>query len=520
MSNVFSKVSGIRPGRSFFDLSHQVLFDCNAGELIPILCEEMVPGDMFKIENEVVVRLQPLVAPMLHEVDITIHYFFVPYRILWSGWESFITGGVDGADVSVLPRLQTSSTPIKGTLWDYFGWPLVKLDGMDRPLTFPHRAYYRIFNEYYRDESLQEPISDEITTVANGGALQKRSWRKDYFTSALPWQQRGTAPALPVSGSTSAIWPDTDFSANGSTGAISNFVLRNGTDPKAYLENGGGTGIEAEAAVNLKNLFNHNTVSLASATSVNISELRLSVQIQKWMERNARAGVRYTEFLREHFGEAPRDDRLQRPEYIGGSKQPLIVSEVLKTSQDGTRPQGNLAGHGLSAAANRIAKYHAQEYGLVMGLMSIMPRAVYNSQGFDRQWLRRSKFDFYFPEFAHLSEQAIEREEIFATTVEADNRTIWGYQGRYDEMRVKRSRTARNMRDTLSYWSMARNFASAPALNTAFIQCDGSSDPTNNPLTKVFAVPTEPGYIVHIGNKVVASRPLPIASNPGMMDHF
>lgn len=512
MPNVFSKVSGLRPGRSFFDLSHQVLFDCNAGELIPIMCDEMVPGDMFRIENEVVVRLQPLVAPMLHEVDITVHYFFVPYRLIWSAWESFISGGVDGSDSSVLPRWVPGGVPTKGSLWDYLGFPLVNTTGQDCPLLFPFRAYNLIWNEFYRDETLQTPLN--VGSLSGYGTIQKRSWRKDYFTSALPWQQRGTAPALPVSGTTSAIWPDGDFVVGAPASAQEVRLGGNAGDTKIY------TPTDDDARVNLKNLFNHNTVSLASATSVNISELRLSVQIQKWMERNSRAGVRYTELLREHFGVAPRDDRLQRPEYIGGSKQPLIVSEVLKTSQDGTRPQGNLAGHGLSAAANRVAKYHALEYGLVMGIMSIMPRAVYNSQGFDRQWLRRSKFDFYFPEFAHLSEQAIEREEIFASGVEADNRDIWGYQGRYDEMRVKRSRTARNMRDTLSYWAMARNFSSTPALNSAFIQCDGSSDPTNNPLTKVFAVPSEPGYIVHIGNKVMASRPLPIASNPGMMDHF
>lgn len=516
MSNVFSQVSGLKPGRSVFDLSHQVLFDANAGELIPVLCEEMVPGDLFKISNECVVRLQPLVSPMLCEVDITVHYFFVPYRIMWDGWEAFITGGLDGQDVSVLPRWSPGGVPAKGTLWDMLGFPLVNLTASDRPLSFPFAAYESICNEYYQDETLQSATDFKTLMASSVGSavyLRRRAWRKDYFTSALPWQQRGTAPALPVSGTTSAVWPDGDFVNLGASSQRSVMIDPDAGDAKL------GTYNDTER-VNLKNLFNHNTVSLASATSVNIAELRLSVQIQKWMERNARAGVRYTEFLREHYGVSPRDDRLQRPEYIGGSKQPLIVSEVLKTSSDGTTPQGTLAGHGISAAANSVSKYHAQEFGIVMGILSIMPRAMYNSQGIDRQWLRRSKFDYYFPEFAHLSEQAIEREEIFATTVEADNRTIWGYQGRYDEMRVKRSRTARNIRDTLSYWGMARSFASAPTLSESFIACDGSSDPTNNPLTKVFAAPSQPGYVVHFGNVIIASRPMPIASNPGLMDHF
>lgn len=512
MNSPFQKVSGLRPGRSVFDLSHEVLFDCFAGDLIPVLAEEMVPGDVFKIANEVVVRLQPLVAPILHEVDITVHYFFVPYRLLWSGWESFITGGVAGDDASVIPRITYAGAPAKGTLYDYLGFPLLDLGAvaLECPLRFPFDAYFKIYNEYYRDESLSSEVT--IGSYNASVALKQRAWRKDYFTSALPWQQRGTAPALPVSGTTQAIWPDTDFVYSAAPAGPNYFdVNGNAGNVKGYVNN-------ANARVNLRDLFNHNTVSLASATSVNISELRLSVQIQKWMERNARAGVRYTEFLKEHFGVAPRDERLQRPEYLGGSKQPLIVSEVLKTSQDGSRPQGNLAGHGLSASAARICKYHAQEYGIVMGIMSIVPRAVYNSQGIDRQWLRRSRFDFYFPEFAHLSEQAIEREEIYASA--AGNRTIFGYQGRYDEMRVKRSKVARNMRDTLSYWAMARNFATAPALNDSFITVDGKTDPTNNPLTKVFAVPSEPGYIVHFGNKIIASRPLPVASNPGLMDHF
>ena len=520
MSNQFDFVSGLRPGRSVFDLSHEVLFDTDAGKLIPVLCEEMVPGDLFKVSNEIVVRLQPLVSPMLHAVDITVHYFFVPYRLLWDKWETFITGGVDGHDATAIPRWIPGVLPYKGCLWDYFGYPLVQTTGLDCPIVFPLRAYFSIWNEYYRDETLQTAV--DISTLSTGvGTVKKRCWRKDYFTSALPWQQRGTAPALPVSGTTSAVWPDADFAPHAISSPYGYVGVQNtNADTHLYNATASGTAGDAQGADNLRDLFNHNTVDLSSATSVNISDLRLSVQIQKWLERNARAGVRYTEFLREHFAVSPRDDRLQRPEYIGGCKQPIIISEVLKTSEDGTNPQGNLAGHGLSAAANGICKYHAQEFGIMMGIMSIMPQAVYNSQGIDRMWLKRSRYDFYFPEFAHLSEQAIEREEIFATSVLADNRTIWGYQGRYDEMRVRRSRVACNLRDTLSYWCMARNFSVAPALNESFILCDGSTDPTNNPLCKVFAVPSEPGYVVHFGNKIIASRPMPIASNPGLMDHF
>lgn len=206
----------------------------------------------------------------------------------------------------------------------------------------------------------------------------------------------------------------------------------------------------------------------------------------------------------------PRDDRMQRPEYIGGAKYPVIVSEVLQTSAtDTTTPQGNLVGHGLGVGESYIAKYHAQEYGLIMGIMSVMPKPAYQ-QGINRQWLRRSKFDFYFPEFANLSEQAIEMVEVYAQGTEALNRKIYGYQGRYDEMRVKSSMVCGLMRTDLDTWHLGRRFAAEPALNSSMIECI--------PTKRVFAVVDEPGLIVNV-NKIRAIRPLPVQSNPGLMDH-
>lgn len=496
MNKIFERVKGLKPGRSYFDLSHPVMFDTYAGRLIPILCEEMVPGDYFQISNEVIVRLQPLVAPILHSISIKVHYFFVPYRLLWDLWELFITGGPDGQDDSVLPRW-TPDSILKGSLWDHLGFPLVIPTGLSRPLSFPLRAYKFIWNEFYRDENLQteEDITDDTVS-----SVKNVSWSKDYFTSALPWQQRGIAPAFPIQGYANTYFEDD----------LINEVLSYNlsADPVSDLTKAGGGNIGHEQAL---------LADLGNAVTFNISDVRLAAQTQKFLERNARHGVRYTEFLQAHYGVNPRDDRLQRPEYIGGSKQPIIISEVLKTSEDGDNPQGTMAGHGLSASMAKAASYHAKEFGLVMGLMSIVPDTVYNSQGFDRQWLRRDKLDFYFPEFAHLSEQAIEREEVYATNVEADNREVWGWQGRHDEMRFKRGKVAGNFRDTLNYWHMARTFSSAPALNDAFLQIDGT-DAGN--LARVFAVQNEPGYLVHFGNIIKASRPIPIASEPGLLDHF
>lgn len=499
-SKVFNRVGGARVGRSAFDLSYEKKLDCDMGQLIPIMCDEVVPGDVFKIGNEVVVRAQPMIAPILHEVNVYVHYFHVPYRILWDEFEDFITGGEDGDLTPSIPRWTPSAAAQveKHTLWDYFGFPVdVQPNANHSPLDFPRRAYYEIWNEYYRDENLQD---EEDGT---GYAVKNRAWEKDYFTSALPWQQRGQAPALPISGTTSAVWDSSLF--------VSSVTTAQSISTERGLVNGVMYSSDANARASWEAFMNDNEIDLSAATTFNVSDLRLAFQIQRWLERNARAGARYTEFIRSHFGVAPRDERLQRPEYIGGSKSPFIVSEVLQTSStDATTPQGNLAGHGISVDRNFCAKYRVKEYGLIIGIMSIMPRSAYQ-QGIDRQWLRRTKYDFFFPEFANLSEQAIEQAEIYLSGVEAENETIFGYQGRYDEMRVKRNIVCGNMRDTLDYWHLGRQFAAAPLLNSDFVTC--------TPSKRIFAEQTEPGLIVNILNRIKAIRPMPIMSDPGYIDH-
>lgn len=493
---MFESVRSLRPGRSVFNLSYEKLFTCDMGELIPVMCDEAVPGDVFEIGNQAMIRFQPMVAPMMHEVNAYVHYYFVPYRLLWSDWEDFVTGGRLGTDASVLPRWNPANTAV-GSLWDYLGFPtgIVPTDAL--PLDFVRSGYNFIYNEYYRDQNLiaEIPLTNE--------AIKLRAWEKDYFTSALPWQQRGTAPALPISGTSSAVWTTVNITDPGGTQVsprVSSSLV--GENRFGYTP---GT-----ANNNLLGALNSNTVDLGAATTFNVSDLRLAFQIQKWLERNARAGARYTEFLKAHFGVAPRDDRLDRPEYIGGTKSPIIVSEVLKTSTDGTSPQGTMAGHGIGVSNSYVGKYHVQEFGLIMGIMSIMPKAVY-SQGIDRQWLRRTKYDFYSPEFANLSEQAIERAELYATAVGADNRTIFGYQGRYDEMRVKRNMYCGDMRESFNYWHLGRIFGSAPLLNASFIECV--------PDKRVFAVTTQDEIIVNFGNSIKAIRPLPSIAEPGLIDH-
>lgn len=497
--NVFSHVGGLHPSRSVFDLSYEKKLTCDMAQLIPVLCDEMVPGDFFQVGNQAVVRFQPLVAPILHEINCYVHYFFVPYRILWDDWEDFISGGIDGQFSDPIPEWEPTDTTV-GSLWDFLGFPTgVDPDGA-YPIDMPRRAYNLIYNEYYRDENLITEVSLTNESILN------RCWEKDYFTSSLPWQQRGTAPALPISGITSATFNGPGYQSGDTTFGGLALFLRGGTIPVVGNTTAGYDSL-------LKAWLNNNSIDLSSASTFDIADLRLAFQIQKWMERNARSGARYTEFLQSHFSVSPRDERLQRPEYIGGSKSPCIISEVLQTSStDSTTPQGNLAGHGISVADSFCGKYHAKEFGLIMGILSIMPRSAY-SQGIDKQWLRKTKYDFYFPEFANLSEQAILNAEICATNTDTHNLDIFGYQGRYDEMRTKNNQIVSQMRSTFDYWHLGRQFdvGSPPTLNADFVKCVPRKD--------IFAVPSEPGLIVNFSNIIKAFRPLPYMAVPGLIDH-
>ena len=332
-----------------------------------------------------------------------------------------------------------------------------------------------------RDVTLQAKVDINL-----GNTILLRNWSKDYFTSALPWQQRGTAPALPITGTVHAVFNHANYLPSAAPSPTAVQFRGDMVTKMMYVQN-------ATGVTNAQQFMDDNSIDLSSASTFDVADLRLAFQVQRWMERNARAGVRYTEFLRSHFGVSPRDERLQRPEYIGGSKAPIIFSEVLQTSQSGTTPQGNMAGHGITASSKFCGSYHATEFGLIMGIMSIMPVPAYNCQGIDRQWIKPTRYDYYFPEFANLSEQAVYNKEICTTLDDARNEQIFGYQGRYDEMRVKRNMTVSGMRNTFAYWHLARTFdvGAPPSLNSAFIQCVPRKD--------IFAVPSQPGLIVSFG---------------------
>lgn len=511
---VFRQTQGLRPGRSVFDLSYANKFSGKMGNLYPVYVEEVVPGDIFDIGAACVMRMTPMVAPILHEVEVHFHAFFVPYRLLSDRvaqtdgstlWERFITGGQNGNAVASLPRVNLTSPPSEGGIFDFLGLgvPGVTLavnGGDDSPIAYPAMAYNQIYNDWYRHETL-DPI-----VALDDYAMRTALWEQDYLTSALPWQQRGTAPALPISGTVFADYSDAHIESAAPGGTLSvSTVSANNT---LYIQGGGGTGIN-----NMHGFLNDNEVDLSGATTFNIADLRLATQIQRYLELTAAGGYRYTEFLQTMFGESPRDDRLDRSEYIGGFVQPINISEVLQTSETATTPQGNLAGHGLMAGAHKVGRYHVLEYGIIMGIMYVAPKTAYQ-QGIRRNWLRKSRYDFYNPVFANLSEQAILEEEIYLQSAQASNLGIFGYQGRYNELRVHNDEVHGAFRSMPLYsWHLGRIFGSAPGLSSSFVHIDPAT------VSRCFANTSSDHLLVHWGNRVKAIRPLPFIPTPGRMDH-
>jgi len=509
-----NSVSGLKPGRSVFNLSHEVVTSADFGVLYPCLVKDMEPGAKFQLGNNLVIRLNPTIKPVMHDISAYIHYFFVPYRLLWEDWTKFITGDISGNDETPPPTW----TPAVGendqdTLWDYLGFPIKKDMAGCLPSDFPRLAYNKIYDDYFKDEDLVPSFDPALNT-----GLLKRAYRKDYFTSARPFTQRGEPAGLPIAGNSVAVFD----------GDITVRSLVSSAVPYADVDNAvktvlPGTGSNDPMRIQ-KTELDQNTVDLANNT-FNIAQLRWAFQIQKWQERNARAGVRLKEFIMSHYGVNIGDARLDRAEFIGGSKQKIVLSEVLQTSSSAFEsgpvsitPQGNLAGHGISAATNRVGSYYAPEHGVMMAILSILPKSMYQ-QGLDREWNRKTRYDFYFPEFAHLSEQMVENSEIFVTDGQAAiNNGEFGYQGRYDELRHARSKVTGLMRSdavpNTEYWHGARNFSSVPILNKDFIEVDKAA------YDRLFALENAYQCQVRIGHIIRAIRPMPFASNPGLIDHF
>lgn len=578
----FNNVSGLKPHKTMFNLKHENITNLDFGEIVPVSVIECLPGDFFDIKVNVVGRLlSALHSPILSTFDVVYEAFFCPTRLLMGSdanfdvpvgecnWEEFLVGGKTGDEDLPLPTLRSVNKPASGTDWeidsvhvdgltDCFGVQLgIELDsssGNDDVLAFFHRMYRFIWNEFYRNEFLQDEIQvcqyltsnptvedDSFIDWEDYDKILHRGWRRDYFTSSLPFQQFGTSPAFQLEGKLplsfmpvdTPLDPDSRTTPSMPSGA---FFGWRGSEPSnknlfyfatsdiAGKDTASGIAL-ADGSVSVDGVnYVQGYVNLQNAVTFDISDIRTNFQIQKWMERNARGGVRYTEYLRSHFGVAPSDARLQRPAFIGATRAPWLVSEVLQTSSsvEGS-DQGNQAGQAICIGRGRLGKFRCYEFGYIMIFASVVPKALYQ-QGIPRMMTRKTRFDFYSPEFAHLSEQAVLLREIFASNDASSKSTEFGFQEIWNELRYIPSRVTRHMRSdapvySFDYWHQARFFNESPLLNSEFLQI-GATDDALSELHRIFAVDDELPFVLDSGLLITASRPIPFSGNPGLVDHF
>lgn len=521
-----NEVVGVpKVGRSVFNLSYIKRFSSSMGKLYPSMVDEVVPGDIFEIRKQFVCRFLPMSSPVLHEINIHEWTFFVPYRLLMkpsgdagggatfsdsANWEDFLHGGDTGNTDYALPTWDPSVVTV-GSLWDAFGFPIgVTPDADNRPLDFPRRAYNFIYREWFQDSEVEK--SSLVAINADTDYMFAKRWEKDYFTTSRPSAQKGTSPSIPVSGTLDIDGQDDTITLKNTSDATA-FNVRTDTAGDVIL---GGT---PSATANARWVDPQLEVDLSTAITVDIEDFRLLIQTQRWMERNMRAGTRYPELIKAHFNVDMGDHRADRPEMIGATRVPLIVSEVLQTGVDsGDDGVGTMAGHGISVSNDFIGKYRVREYGLIMSILCVMPRTSY-SQGINRQWSRETLYEFYWPSFANLSEQPVYQKEIFLSGVKSENETTFGYQGRYNEMRAKPDITTGKLayNQTLNYWTFGREFAAAPSLNATFLSSRAAVN-AGGIRTDPFMDASEDQFVMQVGNIVRAVRPLPLIALPGYLD--
>lgn len=507
--------------RSHFDRSHGYKTTFDAGYLVPIFVDEVLPGDTMNMKASMFARMATPIYPIMDNMFLDTFWFFVPNRLIWDNFQKFMGERENPGDSTdfLCPQVEAPEGGWQSqSLSDYFGLPTgvenIKAD------SFFHRAYNLIWNGWFRDENLQDSV--EVPKGDGPDAdqlfqLLRRGKRHDYFTSALPWPQKGPGVEIPI-GTTADVVSDGNalqFSRI-STAAYpaGSFSVSSGdTDNVGWYSKAGDHGATTLRALKYESGLE---VDLSSATAVTINSLRQAFQMQKMLERDALSGTRYIEILKGHFGVTSPDARLQRPEYLGGSSSRILINPVAQTSStDDTSPQGNLSAYGVVADTVHGFTKSFVEHGVLIGLANVRADLTYQ-QGINRMFSRQTREDFYWPVFAHLGEQAILNKEIYAQGTDADDE-VFGYQERFAEYRYKPSLVTGKFRSqdpqSLDAWHLAQDFAELPKLNAEFIE-------DNPPIDRVVAVPSEPHFLFDAYFDYKCVRCMPVRSVPGLVDHF
>lgn len=516
MKHNFSQIPKADIPRSSFNRSSGYKTTFDAGLLIPCYVDEVYPGDTVNLGMTHFCRLNTPLVPFMDNMFLDTHFFFVPTRLVWDNWQKFNgeqRNPGDSTDFLVPQIVSPGGGYVAESIYDYMGIP-TEVPGLSHS-ALPLRCYNLIYNEWYRDENLQGSVP---TNTGDGPdnhinyALQFRGKRHDYFSSCLPWPQKGPAVQLPL-GTTAPVVSDNT--------AIRLRQISTVVDRDMTLGSGNALQYTGASLAGAGTIFGSQTglrADLSTATAATINSLRQAFQIQKLYERDARGGTRYTEIIRAHFGVISPDARLQRPEYLGGGTTPLNIHPIAQNSESGTTPLGTLGAMGTAAASNQGFVKSFTEHGFIIGIISARADLNYQ-QGLDRMWSRKSRFDFYWPALSHIGEQAVLNKEIYAvgSANPTQDAAVFGYQERFAELRYKQSqvtgRYRSNYAQSLDMWHLAQDFANLPVLGNAFIV-------ENPPMNRVVAVPTEPDFLLDSYFHAIWARPMPTYSVPGLVDHF